>query len=44
MPLYHNFGNQFFKLGEEAIIDLTTFTTSGKNDVVLERRLISLMI
>ena len=30
MPLYHNFGNQFFKLGEEAIIDLTTFTTSGK--------------
>ena len=31
MPLYHNFGNQFFKLGEEAIIDLTTFTTSGKN-------------
>lgn len=30
MPLYHNFGNQFFKLGEEAIIDLTQFTTSGK--------------
>ena len=30
MPLYHHFGNQFFKLGEEAIIDLTSFTTSGK--------------
>ena len=30
MPLYHNFGNQFFKLGEEAIIDLTQFTISGK--------------
>ncbi|WP_141708659.1 phosphatidylglycerol lysyltransferase domain-containing protein, partial [Staphylococcus hominis] len=30
MPLYHNFGNQFFKLGEEAIIDLTQLTTSGK--------------
>ena len=29
MPLYHNFG-KFFKLGEEAIIDLTQFTTSGK--------------
>ena len=37
MPLYHNFGNQFFKLGEEAIIDLTQFTTSGKKDVVLEQ-------
>ena len=43
MPLYHNFGNQFFKLGE-AIIDLTTFTTSGKSDVVSERRSINLMI
>ncbi|MCD8915200.1 bifunctional lysylphosphatidylglycerol flippase/synthetase MprF [Staphylococcus simulans] len=30
MPLYHDFGNQFFKLGEEAVIDLSTFTTSGK--------------
>ncbi|MGO3049590.1 MAG: bifunctional lysylphosphatidylglycerol flippase/synthetase MprF [Staphylococcus sp.] len=30
MSLYHNFGNQFFKLGEEALIDLTTFTISGK--------------
>ena len=30
MSLYHDFGNQFFKLGEEAVIDLTTFTTSGK--------------
>src|SRR5699024_4065036 len=28
--IYHDFGNQFFKLGEEAIIDLSTFTTSGK--------------
>ncbi|MFH4906988.1 MULTISPECIES: bifunctional lysylphosphatidylglycerol flippase/synthetase MprF [Staphylococcus] len=30
MSIYHDFGNQFFKLGEEAIIDLSTFTTSGK--------------
>ncbi|PHK49131.1 bifunctional lysylphosphatidylglycerol flippase/synthetase MprF [Staphylococcus edaphicus] len=30
MSLYHSFGNQFFKLGEEAVIDLTSFTTSGK--------------
>lgn len=30
MSLYHNFGNQFFKLGEEAVIDLDNFTTSGK--------------
>lgn len=30
MSLYHSFGNQFFKLGEESVIDLTTFTTSGK--------------
>lgn len=32
MSLYHNFGNQFFKLGEEAVIDLTTFTVSGKKN------------
>lgn len=30
LSLYHNFGNQFFKLGEEALIDLATFTTAGK--------------
>ncbi|WP_069996430.1 bifunctional lysylphosphatidylglycerol flippase/synthetase MprF [Staphylococcus caeli] len=30
MSLYHSFGNQFFKLGEESVVDLTTFTTSGK--------------
>lgn len=30
MSLYHNFGNQFFKLGEEAVIDLTQFSTAGK--------------
>ncbi|WP_436950582.1 bifunctional lysylphosphatidylglycerol flippase/synthetase MprF [Staphylococcus xylosus] len=30
MSLYHSFGNQFFKLGEEAVINLTSFTTSGK--------------
>jgi phosphatidylglycerol lysyltransferase len=30
MPLYHDFGNNFFKLGEEAIVDLTTFTIAGK--------------
>lgn len=30
MSLYHNFGNQFFKLGEEAIIDLSEFSIAGK--------------
>ncbi|NPC91891.1 bifunctional lysylphosphatidylglycerol flippase/synthetase MprF [Bacillus sp. WMMC1349] len=30
MGLYHDFGYRFFKLGEEAIVDLTTFTISGK--------------
>lgn len=44
MPLYHHFGNQFFKLGEEAIIDLTSFTTSGKSVVALELHSINLMI
>ena len=44
MHLYHHFGNQFFKLGEEAIIDLTSFTTSGKSVVALELHSINLMI
>ncbi|MDQ0176668.1 bifunctional lysylphosphatidylglycerol flippase/synthetase MprF [Bacillus chungangensis] len=30
MPMYHDFGNMFFKLGEEALVDLTTFSLSGK--------------
>ncbi|MFT0803954.1 bifunctional lysylphosphatidylglycerol flippase/synthetase MprF [Bacillus swezeyi] len=30
MALYHDFGYRFFKLGEEAIVDLDTFTISGK--------------
>lgn len=30
LSLYHDFGNQFFKLGEEALIDAQAFTTSGK--------------
>ncbi|MET4655342.1 MULTISPECIES: bifunctional lysylphosphatidylglycerol flippase/synthetase MprF [unclassified Exiguobacterium] len=30
MSLYHDFGFNFFKLGEEAIVDMTTFTVSGK--------------
>ncbi|KAA1039579.1 bifunctional lysylphosphatidylglycerol flippase/synthetase MprF [Macrococcus equipercicus] len=30
MSLYHEYGNSFFKLGEEALIDLSTFTVSGK--------------
>lgn len=30
MSIYHDFGNQFFKLGEEALIDLSAFTISGK--------------
>lgn len=30
LPLYHDLGYTFFKLGEEAIVDLDTFTISGK--------------
>ncbi|AGN35368.1 putative phosphatidylglycerol lysyltransferase MprF [Bacillus paralicheniformis ATCC 9945a] len=30
MGLYHDFGYRFFKLGEEAIVDLDTFTITGK--------------
>lgn len=30
MSLYHDFGYNFFKLGEEAVVDLNTFTISGK--------------
>ncbi|MCC2930446.1 bifunctional lysylphosphatidylglycerol flippase/synthetase MprF [Bacillus sp. LBG-1-113] len=30
MALYHDFGYNFFKLGEEAYVDLNTFTISGK--------------
>lgn len=30
LPLYHDFGNIFFKLGEEAVISLKDFTISGK--------------
>lgn len=30
MSLYHDFGYHFFKLGEEAVVDLHTFTISGK--------------
>lgn len=30
MPLYHDFGFNFFKLGEEAIVDLTTFHVTGR--------------
>lgn len=30
LPLYHDFGNIFFKLGEEAVIPLKNFTISGK--------------
>lgn len=30
MGLYHDFGYNFFKLGEEAIVNLNTFTLSGK--------------
>lgn len=30
MALYHDFGYRFFKLGEEAIVDLNTFTIKGK--------------
>ncbi|MFZ0075276.1 MAG: phosphatidylglycerol lysyltransferase domain-containing protein, partial [Exiguobacterium undae] len=30
MSLYHDFGFNFFKLGEEAIVDITSFTVSGK--------------
>lgn len=30
MYLYHDLGYRFFKLGEEAIVDLSSFTISGK--------------
>nr|WP_279433905.1 bifunctional lysylphosphatidylglycerol flippase/synthetase MprF [Macrococcus lamae] len=30
ISLFHEYGNTFFKLGEEALIDLSTFTLSGK--------------
>lgn len=30
LSLYHDYGNVFFKLGEEALIDLETFSLSGK--------------
>ncbi|GGA94058.1 bifunctional lysylphosphatidylglycerol flippase/synthetase MprF [Staphylococcus muscae] len=30
LPLYHDFGNQFFKLGEEALIDVQNFSVAGK--------------
>lgn len=30
MTLYHDFGNQFFKLGEEALIPVSDFTVAGK--------------
>ncbi|WP_165983040.1 bifunctional lysylphosphatidylglycerol flippase/synthetase MprF [Macrococcus brunensis] len=30
LPLYHGFGNHFFKIGEEALIPLQDFTVSGK--------------
>ncbi|BBP87951.1 hypothetical protein BsIDN1_15690 [Bacillus safensis] len=30
MALYHDLGFHFFKLGEEAMVDLETFTLSGK--------------
>jgi len=30
MGLYHDFGYNFFKLGEEAVVDVSTFTLSGK--------------
>ncbi|MGM9925907.1 MAG: bifunctional lysylphosphatidylglycerol flippase/synthetase MprF [Bacillus sp. (in: firmicutes)] len=32
MHLYHDFGYQFFKLGEEARVNLETFTLSGKKN------------
>ncbi|ENQ3077711.1 TPA: bifunctional lysylphosphatidylglycerol flippase/synthetase MprF [Bacillus pseudomycoides] len=30
MSLYHDFGYNFFKLGEEAVVDLNDFTITGK--------------
>ncbi|EIJ78907.1 putative lysylphosphatidylglycerol synthetase MprF [Bacillus methanolicus PB1] len=35
MGMYHDFGNIFFKLGEEAIIDLEKFNLSGKKNAGL---------
>jgi len=30
MPLYHDLGFRFFKLGEEAVVDLTKYSVNGK--------------
>lgn len=36
MALYHDLGFHFFKLGEEAMVDLETFTLSGKKNQIYE--------
>ncbi|WMT42875.1 phosphatidylglycerol lysyltransferase domain-containing protein [Paenibacillus sp. D2_2] len=35
LPLYHENGYRFFKLGEEAMVDLSSFTLSGKRNAAL---------
>ncbi|GAA0398093.1 bifunctional lysylphosphatidylglycerol flippase/synthetase MprF [Paenibacillus motobuensis] len=35
LPLYHENGYRFFKLGEEALVDLSSFTLSGKRNAAL---------
>lgn len=35
LPMYHEFGYRFFKLGEEALVHLNQFTLSGKKNTDL---------
>ncbi len=35
LPLYHEHGYRFFKLGEEALVPLSTFRLSGKSNAAL---------
>ncbi|WP_237172650.1 phosphatidylglycerol lysyltransferase domain-containing protein [Paenibacillus lutimineralis] len=35
LPLYHENGYRFFKLGEEALVDLSSFTLRGKRNAAL---------
>ena len=44
MPLYHNFGNQFFKLGEDHYRFNSIYDIRKETSVVSEQHLINLMI
>lgn len=40
--LLHEYGYEFIKMGEEALVNLETFTMSGKNSKAPEQCLIKL--